>query len=160
VVQVNPRTHESDLSVEVARCLPGPEAQADEQWSFVRHKKNQRWLWYAIDSAIGRVLAFVFGRRTDEVCRSLLEKLAVFNVARYFTDGWGSYSKLIPPDKHVVGKRHTQRIENKNLLFRTRIKRLARKTLCFSKSETIMIPSSDSSSTDIVLTKLTHHQID
>jgi IS1 family transposase len=110
VVQVNPRTHESGLSVEVARCLPGPEAQADEQWSFVRHKKNQRWLWYAIDSAIGRVLAFVFGRRTDEVCRSLLEKLAVFNVARYFTDGWGSYSKLIPPDKHVVGKRHTQRI--------------------------------------------------
>lgn len=56
--------------------------------------------------------------------------------ARYFTDDWGSYSKLIPPDKHVVGKCHTQRIENKNLLFRMRIKRLARKIICFSKSET------------------------
>lgn len=137
MVQVNPRTHEPGRSVELARCRPGPEAQADEPWSFVGRKSNPRWLWYAIDSATGRVLAFAFGRRTDEVCRSLLEKLAVFNVVRYFTDDWGSYSKLIPPDQHVIGKRHTQRIENKNLLFRTRIKRLARKTLCFSKSETM-----------------------
>ena len=137
MTQVNPRVHEPGLSVEIARCLPGPEAQADEQWSFVGNKGNQRWLWYAIDSATGRVLAFVFGRRTDEVCRSLLDKLAVFSITRYFTDDWGSYSKLIPPDKHSVGKRHTQKIENKNLLFRTRIKRLARKTICFSKSETM-----------------------
>ena len=71
------------------------------------------------------------------MCRSLLDKLAAFNISRYFTDDWASYSKLIPPDRHVVGKRHTQRIENKNLLFRTRIKRLARKTICFSKSETM-----------------------
>ncbi len=81
------------------------------------------------------MLAFVFGRRTDAVCRSLLDKLAAFNIARYFTDDWGSYGKLIPTGRHVMGKRHTQRIENKNLLLRTRIKRLARKTICFSKSE-------------------------
>ena len=137
MTQVNPRVHEPGLSVEIARCLPGPEAQADEQWSFVGNKGNQRWLWYAIDSATGRVLAFVFGRRTDAVCQSLLDRLAAFNIARFFTDDWGSYSKLIPPDKHSVGKRHTQKIENKNLLFRTRIKRLARKTICFSKSETM-----------------------
>ncbi|WP_018299231.1 IS1 family transposase, partial [Fangia hongkongensis] len=33
------------------------------------------------------------------------------------------------------GKRNTQKIERKFLTFRTRIKRLARKSICFSKSE-------------------------
>ena len=35
---------------------------------------------------------------------------------------------------HTVGKANTQTIERKHLIFRTRIKRLARKTICFSKS--------------------------
>jgi IS1 transposase len=41
-----------------------------------------------------------------------------------------------PPYKAnaTVGKRHTQKIERKHLTLRTRIKRLARKTICFSKS--------------------------
>jgi insertion element IS1 protein InsB len=35
---------------------------------------------------------------------------------------------------HPVGKANTQTIERKHLTLRTRIKRLARKTICFSKS--------------------------
>ena len=38
-------------------------------------------------------------------------------------------------DKHEIGKRNTQKIERKNLNFRMWIKRLTRKTLCFSKLE-------------------------
>jgi len=34
-----------------------------------------------------------------------------------------------------VGKANTQRIEQKDLTLRTHIKRLARKTICFSKYE-------------------------
>jgi insertion element IS1 protein InsB len=34
----------------------------------------------------------------------------------------------------TVGKRNTQKIERKHLTLRTRIKRLARRTICFSKS--------------------------
>jgi hypothetical protein len=34
----------------------------------------------------------------------------------------------------VKPQRHTQKIERKHLLLRTRIKRLVRKTICFSKS--------------------------
>jgi insertion element IS1 protein InsB len=40
-------------------------------------------------------------------------------------------------DKHETGKRNTQKIERKNLNSRTWIKRLTRKTICFSKSEKI-----------------------
>ncbi len=38
-------------------------------------------------------------------------------------------------DKHTVGKAYTQRIESKHINLRTRIKRLVRRTICFSKSE-------------------------
>jgi hypothetical protein len=35
---------------------------------------------------------------------------------------------------HEIGKQNTQKIERKHLTLRTRIKRLARKTICFSKT--------------------------
>ena len=114
---------------------PAIDIQVDEQWSFVQKKSNPRWLWYAIDAATGVILAFAFGRRTDEICAALMQKLKAFNIRTYYTDAWASYAKYIPESQHVIGKRHTQKIENKNLTLRTRIKRLARKTICFSKSE-------------------------
>ena len=39
-----------------------------------------------------------------------------------------------PPDKPCPGKRNTQQIERKHLTFRTRMKRLVRKTICFAKT--------------------------
>jgi len=38
---------------------------------------------------------------------------------------------------HVIGKDNTWKIERKNLNFRTHLKRLSRKTICFSKDEVI-----------------------
>ena len=35
----------------------------------------------------------------------------------------------------MVGKEYTQKIESKHMNSRTRIKRLVRRTICFSKSE-------------------------
>src|SRR5712691_11979417 len=43
------------------------EAEMDAMWSFVGNKGNPRWLWHAIDHHTGIVLAYVFGRRKDEV---------------------------------------------------------------------------------------------
>lgn len=50
------------------------------------------------------------------------------------SDDWGSYAREVPEEKHLTGKIFTQRIERNNLTLRTRIKRLARKTICFSRS--------------------------
>ncbi|MFV0400587.1 MAG: IS1 family transposase, partial [Oscillospiraceae bacterium] len=55
----------------------------------------------------------------------------------FYTDDWGSYERNIPADSHVISKKNTQSIERKNLTLRTRIKRLCRKTICFSKSVTM-----------------------
>ena len=50
-------------------------------------------------------------------------------------DVWGAYERHLDPEQHGVGKRNTQKIERKNLNFRTWIKRLARQTICFPKCE-------------------------
>jgi hypothetical protein len=51
------------------------EAEVDEIWSYVGNKGEQRWLWHAIDHATGAVLAYVFGRRKDEVFLALKQLL-------------------------------------------------------------------------------------
>jgi IS1 family transposase len=110
------------------------EAEVDEMWSFVGNKDNPRWLWHAIDHQTGKVLAYVFGRRKDAVFLQLKALLEPFGLTRYSTDYWGAYSRHLDPDVHCPGKRNTQKIERKHLTLRTRIKRLVRKTICFSKT--------------------------
>lgn len=120
---------EAELEAEVE------ESELDEMWSYVSKKSNPRWLWHAIDRRTGQVLAYVFGRRKDEVLLQLKRLLEPFGIKRFSTDGWGVYQRHLPAEKHEVGKRKTQRVERKHLQLRTRIKRLARRTICFSKSE-------------------------
>ncbi|WP_141106256.1 IS1-like element IS1N family transposase [Shigella dysenteriae] len=108
--------------------------ELDEQWSFVGSKARQHWLWYAYNTKTGGGLAYTFGPRTDETCRELLALLTPFNIGMITSDDWGSYGREVPKDKHLTGKIFTQRIERNNLTLRTRIKRLARKTICFSRS--------------------------
>jgi insertion element IS1 protein InsB len=104
-------------------------------WSYVGNKENQRWLWHAIDHDSGEILAYTFGDRKDAVFLKLKDLLAPFGITRFYTDGLGTYKRHLPPEQHVVGKTNTQKIERKHLTLRTRIKRLARKTICFSKLE-------------------------
>ena len=104
-------------------------------WSFVGGKSNQRWLWHAIDHDTGEVLAYILGKRKDEVFTKLKALLEPFGIRHYYTDDWGAYERLLNKDSHHIGKRNTQKIERKHLTLRTRIKRLARRTICFSKLE-------------------------
>ena len=122
----------SEIQAVMRRC---EEAEIDEMWSFVRDKSNQRWLWHAIDHRTGEVLAYVLGKRKDEVFKQLKVLLEPFGINQYYTDDWGAYERHLDEKKHHIGKRDTQKIERKHLTLRTRIKRLARKTICFSKLE-------------------------
>jgi insertion element IS1 protein InsB len=114
------------------RGLP---AELDEMWSYVAKKAHPRWRWHAIDHHTGKVLAYVFGRRQDAVFLRLKALLEPFGLTRYDTDSWGTSERHGAAEKHVVGKEHRQKIERKRIPLRTRIKRLVRRTLCFSKSE-------------------------
>ena len=110
------------------------EAELDEMWSFVGRKKQTRWLWEALDHQTGRIMAYTFGRRADQALLQLKALLAPFGIRRFYTDGCGAYRGHLDPHGYVIGKRSTQQLERKHLTLRTRIKRLVRKTICFSKS--------------------------
>src|SRR5918911_403796 len=120
-----------DIAVHIERA---GEAEMDEMWSFVGKKKDQRWLWHAIDHTTGAVLAYVFGRRKDQVFLQLKALLEPFGLTRFWTDHWGAYTRQLDPDVQSPGKRNTQKIERKHLTLRARIRRLVRKTICFSKT--------------------------
>ena len=106
----------------------------DEMWSFVQSKRQQRWLWHAIDHDTGEVLAYVLAPHEDAALSALMQLLAPFGIKPFYTDNWGAYHRLLDPAQHIASKSHTQRIERKHLALQIRIKRLARKTICFSKS--------------------------
>ena len=109
-------------------------AEVDEMWSFVQSKQQQRWLWHAIDHSTGEVLAYVLSDHQDTAFIALKALLEPFGITQFYTDAWGAYQRHLEPVFHTVGKANTQTIERKHLTLRTRIKRLARKTICFSKS--------------------------
>jgi insertion element IS1 protein InsB len=56
--------HPDDVDVVIQRI---EEAEVEAMWSYVGKKHEQRWLWHAIDHQTGKVLAYVCGRRQDQV---------------------------------------------------------------------------------------------
>jgi insertion element IS1 protein InsB len=92
----------------------GLTSELDEMWAYVGKKAEPRWLWHAIDHYSGTVLAYVFGRRQDEVFLQLKALLEPFGITRFYTDGWGAYERHIDPEEHHVGKENTQKIESKH----------------------------------------------
>jgi len=109
-------------------------AEVDEMQSFVGRKENQRWLWHAVDHSTGEILAYVLGSRQDEVFLTLKKLLEPFGIKKFYTDGLKTYQRHLRGEMQQASKYKMQRIERKHLTLRTRIKRLARKTICFSKS--------------------------
>src|SRR5512139_3669724 len=124
------RLNPNDVIVAIQKV---EDAELDEMWSYVGSKEHPRWLWHAIDHGSGAILAYVFGDRKDAVFLKLKALLEPFGITRFYTDGWGAYERHLSPQQRVIGKADTQKIERKHLTLRTRLKRLARQTICFSK---------------------------
>jgi insertion element IS1 protein InsB len=129
------RLNQGDILVDIQKVDEVEAAEIDEMWSYVGNKQNRRWLWHAIDHHGGAILAYTLGSREDVVFLELKNLLAPFGITKFYTDGLGAYERHLPATQHEVGKANTQKIERKHLTLRTRIKRLVRKTICFSKLE-------------------------
>jgi hypothetical protein len=90
---------------------------------------------------------FLFSKNCPNYCQILKTLLEPYNIVRYYTYNWGAYQRHLDPDKREIGKCNTQKIERKNLNFRTWIKRLNRKTCASQNWNYCMIPLSGYSST-------------
>ena len=104
-------------------------------WSYYHDKSHQVWLWWAVDHATNTPLAFTFGTREHKYLDELLALLRPFPIGAVYADGNFAYQSRLSADILFTGKKNTQQIERDHLTLRTRIKRLCRKTICFSKSE-------------------------
>ena len=125
---------ESQIDVDIYSEL---ETEMDEMWSFYHDKSHQIWLWWAVDHKTNTPIAFWFGTREHKNLDKLIELLKSYKIGKVYADNNFAYEKRFGKDILVTGKKNTQQMERDHLTLRTRIKRLARKTICFSKSETI-----------------------
>jgi Transposase and inactivated derivatives, IS1 family len=92
-------------------------------WSNMANPKKAN---NATNALIGKVLAYGLAPHTDAALESLMQLFAPFGIERFYTDGWGGYTRLLDKNQHEVGKQYRQKIKRKHLTLGTRIKRQAR----------------------------------
>jgi len=108
--------------------------EVDELWTYIGRKDNEYWLAYALDKATGKVMDFVIGKRTKGTLKILIDSLLALSPKNIRTDRLTLYQRLIPKKLHRYGAYCINHIERKNLSIRTHIKRLSRRTICFSRN--------------------------
>ncbi|MBL7706332.1 MAG: IS1 family transposase [Taibaiella sp.] len=116
------------------------EYEIDELCTYIGKNvpSNYCWITYAINRKTKQVVNWFVGKRTKENLAKVVNSVLVLHPIRIYTDGLTIYKSLIPDSLHRVQSFKINHIERLNLTLRTRIKRLSRKTICFSKSVTML----------------------
>lgn len=106
--------------------------------SFVRRKSKFVWIAYALDRKSKEVVIYNIGPRTNSTLSVVLETLKLSEAKRIYTDRLRNYRSLIDRKIHRTSLYGTNHIERNNLTLRTHLKRLTRRTICYSRSMVIL----------------------
>ena len=79
------------------------EIEIDQGWNFL-HSKNKRWIIKALDRNTRRTVAWLVGGRDAATVRRLYCQLEHLNDCLFYTDDWDAFAKVLPPERHVIGK--------------------------------------------------------
>ncbi|PJJ67127.1 IS1 family transposase [Chryseobacterium geocarposphaerae] len=112
--------------------------ELDEMRIFIKKKANPQWLVYAINKNTKTIAAFYIGKRTNKTLNAVIKTVMHSKPQKIYTDKLRNYQYLIPKEIHDTKRFGTNSIERKNLSIRTHLKRLNRRTICFSKSSLIL----------------------
>ena len=112
--------------------------QVDEMRTYVKRKDRLFWIVYALEKQTKNVVSFNIRRRTNQTLKKVITGLELSEAEKIITDKLKNYKFLIRPEIHSTKFRGINHIERKNLTLRTNLKRLSRKTICFSKSLVIL----------------------
>lgn len=112
--------------------------QVDEMRTYVKRKEKLIWIVDALEQQTKNVVSFNIGRRTNQTLKKVITSLELSEAEKIITDKLKNYKFLIRPEIHSTKFRGINHIERKNLTLRTHLKRLNRKTICFSKSLVIL----------------------
>ena len=117
----------------------GKSYEVDEMRIYVRQKQNFIWLVYALEKDSKKIVSFNVGKRTSKTLSRVLDTLKLSAAKKIFTDKLKNYKYLIDSKMHSVKRFGTNHIERQNLTLRIHLKRLNRRTICFSKSLIVLI---------------------
>ena len=120
--------------LELPFIIKGGTYEVDEIKTFVKRKKRKIWIVYALERASRQVVSFNIGARTNKTLNVVLTTLTLSKARRIYTDKLVNYRYLIDYRVHRTNVYGTNHIERKNLTLRTHLKRLNRRTICFSRS--------------------------
>jgi insertion element IS1 protein InsB len=118
--------------------LNRPCFEMDELRTYVGHKGNEYWIAYAICPETKAVIDFTVGKRSKRTLKPVVNTLLLSGVDTIKTDRLNIYQSLVPAHRHVSKAYNTNQIERYNLNLRTHLKRLARRTICFSRSRAML----------------------
>ena len=112
--------------------------EIDELRTYCNNKKNELWLIYAINRKTKRIMDFFVGRRTKENIAKVVSTIQKLQPKHIYSDRSNIYEKLINKAIHKIYPRCTNYIERKNLTLRMHLKRLSRRTICFTRNTTML----------------------
>jgi len=112
--------------------------EVDEVKTFIGCKQNEYWVAYALNRKSLDVIDFVTGKRTKSMLKILTDTLLLAQVKKIYTDNLKIYRCLIPRTIHKRGSRQINHIERNNLNLRIHLKRLSRRTICYSRSAVML----------------------
>jgi insertion element IS1 protein InsB len=127
----------SDI-ISLPAIQPGRSYEIDELCTFVKSKSKRIWIVYALERESKNIVDFNVGNRSIVTLKKVVDKVLKANPIAVFTDKLNSYQSLIPKYIHKTVRFGTNNIERANLTLRTHLKRLNRRTICFSKSEVML----------------------
>lgn len=113
--------------------------EVDELRSYIKRKDKLIWIVYALERETKRVVGLSVGNRTNHTLNIVLNTIVLSDPLAIYTDKLKQYKYLIDEKIHRTKRFGTNHIERKNLSLRTHIKRLNRKTICFSRSTLILL---------------------
>ena len=73
------------------------------------------------------------GGRDAATFRRLYDKVRHLTDCVFYTDDWDAFAKVLPRERHVIGKAHTITIEQDNSNTRHHLGRMTRRTKVVSK---------------------------
>jgi len=118
--------------------VKGKEYEVDEMLTYIGNKKQLYWIVYALRKDTREVIDFKVGKRTLKTLQRVTDTLLMSEAKMIYTDGYKFYKHIIPKEIHRISKYNINHIERFNLNLRTHLKRLGRKTICFSRSKAML----------------------
>jgi IS1 family transposase len=120
--------------IQLPYIIKGRSYEVDELKTYIGKKKREYWVVFALERNTKRIVSYCVGKRTTRNLGQVVNSLLLAEAKKIYTDKLNIYAGLIPKKLHKVKDFGTNHVERHHVNVRNNLKRLSRKTICYSKS--------------------------